>query len=109
MAKPAVQILVCTNERPAGHAKPCCLGRGSLAVYHAFKDQVKALGIRDRVMVVRTGCLKHCSQGTAVAIWPWNLWYHGVGPEDVPEILAESVLGEGRPVERLVMPDILWE
>ena len=109
MPRPTIQILVCTNERPEGHAKPCCLGRGSLAVYHAFKDQVKALGIRDRVMVVRTGCLKHCSQGTAVAIWPWNLWYRGVTPEDVEEILAESILGPGRPVERLVMPDIPWE
>lgn len=109
MPRPEIQILVCTNERPPGHPKTCCSSRSSLAVYHAFKDQVKALGIRDRVMVVRTGCLKHCSQGTAVAIWPWNLWYRGVTPEDVAEILETTVLGAGRPLERLSMPDIVWE
>jgi (2Fe-2S) ferredoxin len=109
MARPQVQILVCLNERPADAPKPCCLARGSLAVYHRFKDRVKELGLRDRVMVVRTGCLKHCSQGITVAVWPYDLWYRGVGEDDVEEILQTTVLGEGREVERLRMPDIPWE
>jgi (2Fe-2S) ferredoxin len=60
-------------------------------------------------MVVRTGCLKHCSQGITVAVWPYDLWYRGVGEDDVEEILQTTVLGEGREVERLRMPDIPWE
>src|SRR6185295_15246011 len=78
MPKPQIQILVCLNERPPEGTKPSCAPRGSLAVYHRFKDRVKELGIRDHVMVVRTGCLKHCSQGITVAVWPYNLWYRGV-------------------------------
>jgi (2Fe-2S) ferredoxin len=109
MAKPQIQILVCTNERPAGSPKPSCGPRGAMDVYHQLKDRVKELGIRDRVMVVRTGCLKHCSQGITVAVWPGNLWYRGVTVEDVEDILQTSVLGEGRGVERLRMPDIPWE
>ena len=109
MPKPQVQILVCGNERPPEARKPSCLPRGSLAVYHRFKDRVKELGIRDQVMVVRTGCLKHCSQGITVAVWPYNLWYRRVTVDDVEEILNDSVLGEGREVERLRMPDIPWE
>lgn len=109
MPKPQVQILVCLNERPPDAPKPSCAHRGSLEVYHRFKDRVKELGIRDRVMVVRTGCLKHCSQGTAVAVWPYNLWYRGVKVEDVEEILRTTVLEDGREVERLRMPDIPWE
>ena len=109
MAKPQIQILVCTNERPEGSAKPSCAPRGALAVYHRFKDRVKELGLRDRVMVVRTGCLKHCSQGVTVAVWPFNLWYRGVTVEDVEEILTAGVLENGREVERLAMPDIPWE
>jgi (2Fe-2S) ferredoxin len=104
-----VQILVCLNERPAESGKPSCAPRGSLAVYHRFKDRVKELGLRDRVMVNRTGCLKHCSRGTTVAIWPWNLWYGGVTAGDVEEILETSVLGGGREVERLRMPPGPWE
>lgn len=109
MPKPQIQILVCTNERAPGGPKPSCGPRGAMDVYHQFKDRVKVLGIRDRVMVVRTGCLKHCSQGITVAVWPFNLWYREVTVEDVEEILQTSVLGEGREVERLRMPDIPWE
>lgn len=113
MAKPEYQILVCLNERAPGASKPSCAPRGALEVYHRFKDRVRELGIRDRVMVNRTGCLKHCSRGITVAIQPQNLWYAGVTADDVDEILETSVLG-GRPagtgvVERLKMPDIPWE
>jgi len=108
MPHPEIQILVCLNERPEDSPKPSCAPRGALAVYHRFKDRVKELGIRDRVMVVRTGCLKHCSQGITVAIWPLNLWYRGVTLDDVEEILQKSVL-ERRELERLRMPDIPWE
>ena len=109
MAKPKLQILVCTNEREPGGKKPCCAARGSLEVYHRFKDRVKELGIRDDVMVTRTGCLKHCSQGTTVAVQPLNFWYRRVNTAaDVEEIL-ETTVRRGEEVERLRMPDIPWE
>jgi (2Fe-2S) ferredoxin len=109
MPKPQIQILVCLNERPPDSPKPSCAPRGSLAVYHRFKDRVKELGLRDRVMVTRTGCLKHCSQGITVSVWPYNLWYRGVTVDDVEEILERTVMGDGQEVERLRMPDIKWE
>ncbi|MFQ5349948.1 MAG: ferredoxin [Thermoanaerobaculia bacterium] len=109
MPTPEIQILVCANERPPGARKPSCGPRGGLEVYRRFKDRVRELGIRDRVMVNRTGCLKHCSQGITVAVWPWNLWYRRVTLDDVDEILERTVLGEGGVIERLRMPDIPWE
>jgi len=108
MPKPDVQVLICTNERPPNAPKPSCLARGSLEVYHRFKDRVKELGWRDRVLVTRTGCLKHCSRGVTVCVWPFNFWYGGVKPEDVEEILQRSVAG-GAEVERLRMPEGPWE
>jgi (2Fe-2S) ferredoxin len=107
MPKPATQILVCTNERPPTATKPCCLARGGLAVYHEFKDRVRARGLRDSVMVTRTGCLKHCSHGITVAVWPRNAWYAGVTAGDVDEILDATLAGSE--VERLRMPDVPWE
>jgi (2Fe-2S) ferredoxin len=109
---PEIQILVCLNERPPDAPKPCCSRRGSLEVYHRFKDRVKELGLRDRIMVTRTGCMKHCSRGITVAIWPYNFWYGAVRVEDVDEILDASVPAPNRPprqVARLAMPDIPWE
>lgn len=108
MAKPEVQILVCTNERPADASKPSCGPRGGLEVYRRFKDTVRARGIRERVMVVRTGCLKHCSRGITVAVWPANIWYRGVTLGDVEEIVDRTVIG-GEEIARLLMPDIPWE
>lgn len=109
LPRPEIQILVCTNERPPGAPKPSCGPRGGLEVYRRFKDRVRELGIRDQVMVNRTGCLKHCSRGITVAIWPYNLWYSRVTLDDVDEILERSVLGKGDEIERLAMPDIPWE
>ncbi len=108
MPKPEIQILVCVNERPPDARKPSCGPRGGLEVYRRFKDGVRARGIRDRVMVVRTGCLKHCSQGITVSVWPLNLWYRRVTLDDVDEILDRSVLA-GEEISRLCMPDIPWE
>lgn len=109
MPKPEIQIQVCVNERPPGAAKPSCGPRGGLEVYRRFKDRVRELGIRDRVMVTRTGCLKHCSRGITVAIWPSNVWLSGVRLDDVDEILERCVLEPGGTIERLTMPDIPWE
>ncbi len=108
MPKPQVQILVCTNERAADAPKPSCGPCGGLELYRGFKDGVRARGLRNQVMVVRTGCLKHCSQGVTVALWPHNFWYRQVRPEDIDEILETSVQ-DGREVARLAMPDIPWE
>lgn len=110
MSAPEVQILVCVNERGPEAQKPSCGPRGGLEVYRRFKDEVRRRGLRDRVMVNRTGCLKHCSHGITVAVWPWNLWYAGVTLDDVGEILDAAERGDGSQPERLRMPaDAVWE
>jgi (2Fe-2S) ferredoxin len=76
-------------------------------VFDRLKAMVKEQGL-NRVIVNRTNCLKHCSQGVTVAVHPDNVWYAHVTLEDLPEIV-HSHLVEGRPVERLFMPDIPWE
>jgi (2Fe-2S) ferredoxin len=107
MPRPDLQILVCTNERAADTGKACCLDRLGLEVYRALKDAIRSRHVRDRVLATRTGCLRHCSQGVTVAVWPQNHWYRAVTPEDVEEILDAAL--EGREVLRLRTPDLDWE
>ncbi len=111
MPKPQAQVLVCVNDRGAEAAKPSCAVRGGLAVYQAFKDRVRDRALRDQVLVTRTGCLKHCSRGVTVVVWPGNFWYGGVQEGDVDEILDRSVLGKPDcdEIERLRMPPGPWE
>ena len=108
MPKPTIQILVCVNDRGPDSPKPCCAARAGLDVYHRLKDLVKERGLRDQLLVTRTGCLKHCSRGTTVAIWPDNHWYGHVGAGDAEEILEATIEGSG-PIERLLMPPGPWE
>jgi (2Fe-2S) ferredoxin len=108
MPKPHRQILVCTNARPTGHPKGSCAEKGSEKVAEALKDLVREAGLRDTVMVNRTSCLKHCSQGITIAVQPDNVWYAKVGAADLDEICEEH-LKSGHPVARLFMPDIPWE
>ena len=108
MPKPERQLLVCTNTRPPGNPRGSCGEKASEQLLGALKDLLRARGLRDRVMVNRTGCLKHCSHGITIAVQPDNVWYGGVRAEDLEEICSAHLEG-GQPVERLLMPDIPWE
>jgi (2Fe-2S) ferredoxin len=73
------------------------------------KDLLREKGLKERVLVSRTGCLKHCSLGVTAAVYPDNVWYQGVGEADLAEICS-SHLSEGQPVARLLLSDDApWE
>jgi (2Fe-2S) ferredoxin len=105
--RPSIQILVCTNDRGPEAPKASCGQRRSTAIYERFKDLVRARGLRDTVLVTRTGCLKHCSRGSTVAVWPSNHWYGGVEPEDVEPLLDAELAGSELVGRR--MPPGPWE
>lgn len=107
MSKPERHVLVCINTRPPGNPKGSCGEKGSEAVFERLKGLVKESELAERVIVNRTNCLKHCSRGVAVAVYPENAWYAGVEVEDAEEIVQRH-LREGEPVARLAMPDIPW-
>lgn len=107
MPRVELQILVCTNERPADAPRPCCAARGSLELYRRLKDEVRARGRRETVLVTRTGCLRRCSDGTTVLAWPGERWHGGVEPDDAPELL-DTLLAGGALASR-PMPDGPWE
>jgi (2Fe-2S) ferredoxin len=108
MPKPERHVLVCLNTRPAGNARGSCGQRGSEEVFTRLKAMVAERGLDRRIMVSRTGCLKHCSHGTTMAVYPENVWYAGVTLQDLDEIVTSHLVA-GRAVERLLMPNIPWE
>jgi (2Fe-2S) ferredoxin len=108
MPKPERHVLVCLNARPPGNPKGSCAEKGSEEVFDRLKAMVKQAGLGDRVIVNRTNCLKHCSRGITVAVYPENVWYARVKLEDLPDIV-ESHLENGHPIERLFTEDLPWE
>ena len=52
----------------------------------------------------KAGCLEQCEVGPTVVVYPDAVWYGGVTPADVDEIIDSHIVG-GRLVERLIIPD----
>lgn len=92
--------------------KPCisvCAGAGCLAsgadeVIAAFKTGIEERGLAATVDTKGTGCPGFCERGPVVVIYPEEICYLQVTPEDVPEIL-EKTIGENQVVERLLYTD----
>jgi (2Fe-2S) ferredoxin len=101
-------VLVCLNTRPPDNPKGSCGAKGSERLFERLKQMVRERALKERVIVSRTSCLKHCSRGITLAVYPDNVWYGGVVEADLTEI-CERHLESGAPVERLLMPDIPWE
>jgi (2Fe-2S) ferredoxin len=94
-------VFCCTNERPAGHPRGCCKGKGSEKLRNYMKARAKELGLTD-VRINASGCLDRCELGPSMVIYPEGVWYTVRTPEDVDEVLKVHVIGGGR-VERLRM------
>ena len=77
-----------------------CCSSGGTAVVEAFKKELEAAGLKDKVQVVVTGCLGFCEQGPIVKILPQGTFYVQVQEKDVKEIVAEHLV-KGRVVQRL--------
>jgi (2Fe-2S) ferredoxin len=95
-------VFVCENQRPAGHPRGCCASRGGAGVKEALKEAIRARGLQGRVRANSAGCLDACERGAAMVIYPEGVWYGGVTPADVPEIVESHLVG-GRIVERLLI------
>jgi (2Fe-2S) ferredoxin/predicted O-methyltransferase YrrM len=95
-------VFVCGQQKPDG--VPCCAGRGSGEVLEALRREIGAHGLADEVQVTTCGSLGLCEHGPNLVVYPEGIWYSGVSPADVPEIVR-SHFEHATPVERLVRND----
>lgn len=104
MARFERHLFICENERPEGHPRGSCSGRGSVALTKAFKDALRRRGLNSRIRANISGCLDACEFGPVVVVYPDAVWYGGVSVDDVAEIIEQHLVG-GMPVERLLIRD----
>jgi (2Fe-2S) ferredoxin len=97
-------VFICTNRRDDNNPKGSCAQKGSEAVREAFKKQLHERGLKGKMRANAAGCLDVCEHGCSVVVYPEQVWYGGVKPEDVAEIIEKHLIG-GEPVERLRIPD----
>ena len=97
-------VFCCVNERPEGHPRGCCKGKGSEKLRNYLKARAKELGLND-MRINQSGCLDRCELGPTMVIYPEGVWYSYRTTEDAEEILQRHLI-KGERVERLMLqPD----
>ena len=80
-------VFVCTNDR--GGERKSCADNNSQLVRSKLKEAVNSRGWKGKVRVSQSGCMGLCAKGSNVMIYPQKIWFAGVFPEDVEEIISE--------------------
>jgi NADP-reducing hydrogenase subunit HndC len=91
--------------------KPCvticsgtgCHAYGSEKVNASLEEEVRKQGLKGEVDIRRTGCHGFCERGTLVVIYPDEICYVNVQPEDAAEIVRSAK--EKKIIDRLLYVD----
>jgi len=81
-----------------------CRASGAEAVVDAFIDEIERRELQINVELKETGCHGFCERGPVVVIRPKGVFYQRVKPDDIPEIISETVL-HGNIIKRLLYVD----
>lgn len=81
-----------------------CLGLGNDKVISAFHEEIKKRSLESQIEIRATGCHGFCEKGPNVILYPQEICYLQVTPEDVPEIVSETILGK-KVIDRLIYTD----
>ncbi len=82
-----------------------CTPLGAKSVAATLIDEVKNRGLADKIDIKETGCRGFCEKGPMVKIYPEEICYCAVKPEDVADIISGAA--EGKIIDRLLYADLL--
>ena len=85
-------------------AGTCGRARGAEEVIAAFKDEIEGKGLTGGIEFKETGCHGFCEVEPVVVIYPKGIFYQRVKPDDISEIVSETLI-KGKVVERLLYTD----
>ena len=100
---------MCPNETPTNRVSPLCSGSachatGSHDVATSLAAELEKQGLTDKVDIRRTGCHGFCERGPIIVIHPDEICYFQIQPEDVPEIITETIQNK-KVIDRLLFDD----
>jgi NADH:ubiquinone oxidoreductase subunit F (NADH-binding)/(2Fe-2S) ferredoxin/Pyruvate/2-oxoacid:ferredoxin oxidoreductase delta subunit len=81
-----------------------CRAYGAVEIRDAFRREIDRLGLQEKVEIMETGCHGFCARAPVIVIDPQGVFYQQLTPDDVPEIVSETLVN-GNIVERLVFAD----
>jgi len=75
---------------------------GARSVEDALVKEIAKQGLNKEVSVLETGSIGITGRGVILVVYPEGIYYAGVTPKDVPELVEEHLL-KGRPLTRLIL------
>ncbi len=78
-----------------------CVANGSLKVKDALETELIKRNLQNEVKIVLTGCNGFCAKGPVMVVYPEDIFYQLVKPEDVPHLVEEHFI-KGRPVQKFL-------
>ena len=89
------EILVCGGTG--------CTSSNSMEIINNLKSEIEKAGLCDHVEVHLTGCFGFCAKGPIVKVFPDDVFYTHVKPEDAKEIVQQHI------VNNMVVERLLYE
>jgi (2Fe-2S) ferredoxin len=90
-------IFLCTGPN-------CCTPETGLAAWEVLKSALKEKGLLsgpNACYRTKVGCLRICTEGPTMVVYPEGTWYHGMTPERIPRFVQQHLI-EGKPIEEWV-------
>lgn len=78
-----------------------CVANGSLKLKNALETEFIKRNLQNEVKIVLTGCNGFCAKGPVMVVYPEDIFYQLVKPEDVPHLVEEHFI-KGRPVQEFL-------
>ncbi len=78
-----------------------CVANGSLKVKDALETELIKRNLQNEIKIVLTGCNGFCAKGPVMVVYPEDIFYQLVKPEDVPHLVEEHFI-KGRPVQKFL-------
>ena len=82
----------------------CCTPEEGQAAWEALKRGLKDAGLGsgpNACYRTKVGCLRICTEGPTMVVYPEGTWYHGMIPERIERFVQQHLV-EGKPIEEWV-------
>ncbi len=91
-----IEILVCGGTG--------CTSSDSMQIIENLRNEIRKSGLENIAEVHLTGCFGFCAKGPIVKVYPDNIFYIQVNPEDANEIVQSHLINH-KVVERLLFEE----